>query len=397
MSNIFSLLLDRFAPPQTQTPPRVKISPYQSPEQPQDFPRVNSLLNPTDETERPKIYAPPVTTEQPNVYANPIDLRQSLPMPEQPAILNERPRLVPNQNPTLVNSQGDVQDRISLQRQKIDELSDKSNPNYQPVQRQHTSLLGRLADAGREFVVGAGQQYNRTGSLESALGGGIAGALGGATLPLAEQRQRDYEIAQNKQQLDDYLKQSQIEAENMQRQAVTDNYRSLGEDRKSDNERADKALKEKNKQSWAKLYEQQDFNEWKKTNGDAKQTDEANFRAWKMSRGDKDANDREAYRKWQIDAKKADQDLKRQGFDTQIEVAQIAANASITNTNTREAGLNQRQQIANQMQEKMSWIKHQQDMLGKQVDIQAKQAMQMQIEQAKKELLDLRQQYDKTP
>lgn len=114
------------------------------------------------------------------------------------------------------------------------------------------------------------------------------------------------------------------------------------ENTRADNQRADKALEEKNSLSWAKLFEQSEFQNWKMQNGDSKLSDEANFRKWKIERGDKDANDREGWRKWQIEAKKADQELRRQGFDTQLNVARITANSRENVANITQAGANAR-------------------------------------------------------
>lgn len=241
-NNIFNYFVDKFAPKTQPQRQRLQLEPYQETPVAPTYPRVNELLNPPPQPQqRPRIMPPTVDGMNQPTAEQRIDLSQ--PMPEQQYQQNPnslqidgyqnelptRPRTLPNVEQPKLSPQQEMQDRIILSRNKIDELSNKDNPNYQPVENNDKGDLGRLKDIAREAVIGAGQSYNQTGSLESAIGGGIAGALGGGFRPtLNEERERGADIQQERIRLGDYENQSkqmldasQAEAERIRTNAQT--------------------------------------------------------------------------------------------------------------------------------------------------------------------------------
>lgn len=152
-----------------------------------------------------------------------------------PATAGVRPRIVPlaDTPPPPVSEpappgliQDPLQQKLRLARQQTAQLMDtKSDPMYDAngtqiggrvVNNDH-GVLGRLGDILRQAVISAGEAYNNGSGdpgqrLMSAIGGGIAGGVGGGFRPtLDEERQRLYDINRSRQ--NEGIAQSQIDAD----------------------------------------------------------------------------------------------------------------------------------------------------------------------------------------
>lgn len=296
----------------------------------------------------------------------------------------DRPRVVANQ-PMMQTQDADP---LLIDRQRIQEIQNR------PTTNKDSGWKGWL----KEFAQNVGGNFNEArknnpnGSFLSNLGEGLGGGLTGGTIDRSQNERRT--------QQDDLAKA----------------YQTYGINKGM----ADDKIAQEYKQS------QVDYNKQKPVtdiyNAETKRLkteSDAEYRDNQMALGTKKADELKVYRDAIVDLKlkgidqndsrikllqdtfeerkrsnqegEKDKDLDR---EARITVSKIMANASMTNTNTRESGLNSRQQIANQMQEKMSWLKTQQDLIKTQVDVEKKHALELQIEQGRKDLLALRQQYD---
>lgn len=184
---------------------------------------------------RPRL-VPPVQIQsdqqiqQPTEYRFPVPTIEGVQKLKEQQSTNENPptdtrsRWIPNAPVNLVNSKGEVGDQIDLSRQKIDELSNKDNPNYQPVINKDRGKWGRVKDILRETAIGAAQGLNQTGSLEGALGGALGGGLTGGFHPQAnEERERLRDIQQEQQRLGFLTEQQKNDADIAYKRGQTEN------------------------------------------------------------------------------------------------------------------------------------------------------------------------------
>lgn len=97
--------------------------------------------------------------------------------------------------------------RIANQRQRTRELSDPNDPRFRPVTNNDRGPWGRLGDILRQFVISAGQGWDKSDPrldprqrLAGAIGGGIGGGVYAGFHPeVDEERKRIYDIAYSKQ------------------------------------------------------------------------------------------------------------------------------------------------------------------------------------------------------
>lgn len=232
MANIFDYFINRERlnqQPQKPQSGRITLEPYQQRPVPTQFRDINGMLNQPTAEERINLEQPPnETAYQPNpislqvdgypsdypseVQTQFVDLRQPLPMPAQPNVADDRPILTTRT----------ASDNLEDSRLRLDALQNPNNPDFQPVVNKDRGFWGRLKDVGREAIIGAGQMYRETGNLESALGGGIAGGLGGGFRPtLNEERQRMADINQERIRLGEYQDQVGAEQQRALRNAQT--------------------------------------------------------------------------------------------------------------------------------------------------------------------------------
>lgn len=116
--------------------------------------------------------------------------------------------------------------RIINQRQNTRELSDPNDPNFRKVVNNDRGWKGRLADILRQFVISAGQSYDKSDPrlapqqrLLGALGGGIAGGTYAGFHPeVDEERQRMYDINQSKAKEAELVQQMEQEQATFKRQ-----------------------------------------------------------------------------------------------------------------------------------------------------------------------------------
>jgi hypothetical protein len=116
--------------------------------------------------------------------------------------------------PPPVNRESEPEYRLRLARQQTDHLRDTYN---NPVVNNDHGVMGRIGDVLRQAVISAGDAYNHGSGdpsqrLMAAIGGGVAGGIGGGFRPtLDEERQRLYDI--NRSQQNEQRYQGQVDTD----------------------------------------------------------------------------------------------------------------------------------------------------------------------------------------
>lgn len=188
--------------------------------------------------------------------------------------------------------------------------SQRSELAAQPVVNNDKGFWGRLADIGRQAVIGAGTAYQMGRGtpdqrLAEALGGGIAGGFQGGFDPsVDERRAREMQLAQMDQQIAETERQRELELQTRQKEAAIADIEARPELKAREIARKEEADRQK------RAYNEQLLAD-KKRGRDLTETQINDLRTWRQHLMEQGAKVNEAKIR-QIDERLKDYDLDRE-------------------------------------------------------------------------------------